>query len=347
LSEPPTRSTISHPQPQTQHIPTFADNLESSEPPPAAFAEDPITTTFSPPVKQESSGKLAGKMIIGAVAIIFLVVVIVWVSISTVGGNSVAKQLDQAITSGKLFQPPVENAHDLYNQLKASNANEDTLRKYRERLIPLLTAMPNQLLVNLPTIGSDEPTVDQWQEAARNLNWAAELQSDDKKLPAKAAYCEGRSEYLQNNRSDAALQSWNRAASLDKSWALPVNGLGLIYQSRKDYSTSRSYFLRAISLDQNWAHPYENLGNNYLYERDYSTARNYYQQAVQKAPDWAKPHWHLGQIAMQLNDYSTAVNEFQAALSSNAKGLKPNEADNIQKELDRAQQKLSQTTTNF
>jgi len=36
------------------------------------------------------------------------------------------------------------------------------------------------------------------------------------------------------------------------------------------------------------------------------------------------------------------VNEFQAALSPSAKGLKRNESDSIQRDLDRAQQKLSQ-----
>lgn len=304
-------------------------------------ARDYAGTTKSP---ANATSSVAPKVVVAVVAMVFLVVVIIAISVSTVGGNSVEKQLDEAITRGNLFPPSVQNAHDLYNQLKANNMSEDKLRRYRERLIPLLTGTPYKLLADLPTIGGEEPTVDQWQDAARSLNWATELKPGDNKLAARAAYCEGRAGFVQR-QADSALQSWTRAASLDPSWALPINGIGLVYQGRKDYATSRSYFLKAMNLDPNWAHPYENLGNNYLYEKNYSTARNYYQKALEKAPDWAKPHWHLGQIAMQFNDYSTAVSELQAALSPNAKGLKGNESQTIQKDLDRAQQKLSQTSS--
>jgi len=288
------------------------------------------------------------KIVVGGVVVFLLAVVIIAISVNTIGGNSVEKRLDQAITRGNLFPPPIENARDLYTQLKASNASEDTLRKYRERLIPLLTASPNQLLINLPTVGGEEPTGDQWRDAARNLNWAAELKPGDNKLSARAAYCDGRAAFVQR-QYDVTLQLWNQAANLDPTWVLPINGIGLVYQARKDYGTSRSYFIRAINLDPSWAHPYENLGNNYLYEKNYVTAREYYQKALERAPDWAKPHWHLGQMAMQFADYATAVNELQAALSPTAKGLKGNEAQLVQRDLDRAQQKLSQnsSTTNY
>ena len=295
-----------------------------------------------------ASPSRVAKVVLSCVAGLFLLVVIIALSTKSTSGNNVEKQLDQAITKGNLFPPSVENAHNLYYQLKASNASEDTLRRYRERIITLLTSTPNQLLASLPSIGGEEPTSDQWRDAAKNLNWAVELNPEDKKLAARAAYCEGRAAFVQR-QNDVALQSWNRAAELDPAWALPINGVGLIYQNGKDYGTARSYFLRALKLDSAWPHPYENLGNNYFYEKNFATARDYYQKALEKAPDWAKPHWHLGQVAMQFNDYSTAVTELQAALSPSAKGLKGNETQSVQRDLDRAQQKLSQysTTPNY
>ncbi len=216
------------------------DNLSTTYP----AAASPATTT--------PTTSIAPKIVVGVIAGVLLLVVVIAISLS-VGGNTVEKQLDEAITKGNLFPPPTQNARDLYTQLKNGGANEDTLRRYRERLIPLLTSGPNQLLNALPNVGSDEPTFDQWQEAARNLSWAIELQPGDNKLSAKAAYCEGRAAFIQSNKSDAALQAWSRSVNLDKSWALPVNGIGLVYQSRKDYPTSRSYFLRAVNLDPNWA----------------------------------------------------------------------------------------------
>lgn len=308
----------------------------------------PIDTTswpVSPSTAQIPSPlSTAAKVLLAGIGLVLLLVVIIAVSLNTVGSNTVEKQLDDAIARGNLFPPASQNAHELYNQLKANGANEDTLRKYRERLVPLLTSTPYQLLANLPRIGGEEPTSDQWQEATKNLDWAVQLKPGDKNLAARAAYCQGRAAFVQK-RTEIALESWSRATTLDGSWALPVNGLGLIYQGRKDYRTSRSHFLRAVSLDPNWAHPYENLGNNYFYEKDYSAARAYYQKALERAPDWAKPRWHLGQVAMQFNDYATAVSEFEAALSPSARGLKGNEAQWIQRELDRAQQKLSQSAS--
>lgn len=320
---------------------TFGGGVENV----AASSIDPTSWTTSPaPARIPSPLSTAVKVLLTGIGLVLLLVVVIAVSLNTVGSNSVEKQLDNAITRGNLFAPPAQNAHDLYNQLKANGANEDTLRKYRDRLVPLLTNTPYQLIANLPTIGGEEPTADRWDEAARNLDWAVELKPGDKKLAARAAYCQGRAAFVQK-QTENALESWNRATTLDGSWALPVNGMGLIYQGRKDYRTSRSYFLRATNLDPNWAHPYENLGNNYFYEKDYSTAREYYQKALERAPDWAKPHWHLGQVAMQFNDYATAVSEFEAALSPSARGLKGNEAQLIQRELDRAQQKLSQSAS--
>jgi tetratricopeptide (TPR) repeat protein len=303
------------------------DNLD------AAYVPAPLATATP---KQS----IVPKVVLGGVAAVLVLVIIIAIALSS-GGNSAEKQLDDAITKGNLFPPSVQNAHDLYNQLKSSGASEDKLQRYRDRLIPLLTSHPYQQLTELVQIGSDEPTVDQWQEAAKNLNWAIELKPGDNKLAARAAYCEGRAAFLQRGQADLALQSWERAANLDRAWALPVNGVGLIYQSRKDYATSSSYFLRAMNLDPNWAHPYENLGNDKYYEKDYSGAKEFYQKALEKAPDWAKPHAHLGQMALELRDYSTAVSEFQAALSTSAKGMKGKETDLAQKGLEIAQQRLS------
>lgn len=340
---PPTELSAPENAPIFASAPTapFVDSVEN-------VTTSPIDTTSWPAspstARIPSPLSTAAKVLLAGIGLVLLLVVIIAVSLNTMGSNTVEKQLDDAIARGNLFPPASQNAYQLYNQLKASGATEDELRKYRERLVPLLTSTPNQLIANLPTIGGEEPTADQWHEAARNLDWAVELTPGDDKLAARAAYCRGRASFVQQQR-DQALAFWNSATRLDNSWALPVNGIGLIYQYRKDYPSSRSYFLRATSLDPNWAHPYENLGNNYFYERDYSTARDYYQKALERAPDWARPHWHLGEVAMQFNDYATAVSEFEAALNPSAKGLKGNEPQKIQRDLARAQQKLSQSST--
>lgn len=304
------------------------------------FYEDPRAddTVVSTPVKQPASGAKAIAGVLGGLALLGIAIAII-ASLSG-GGKSVEKKLDTAIAKGNLFTPTTENAHDLYSELKNSSANEETLKRYREKLTPLLTSHGYQLTTNLMQIGYEEPNSSEWDEATKKLDWAVELNPGNNYVAARAAYARGRSGYLQK-QLDVALNSWTRAADLDKSWVLPVNGLGMIYTAKRDWGTARSYFFQALKRDANWPFPNENIGNTYREERNYSTAKEFYQKALAKQPNWAKPHIHLGNIAMVENEYATAVSEYESALAPNAIGLKGNEPAFTQKALDKARQKLS------
>jgi tetratricopeptide (TPR) repeat protein len=152
------------------------------------------------------------------------------------------------------------------------------------------------------------------------------------------AYCEGRLAFLSKDE-DQAIAAWTRSAEADKAWPLPINGIGLIYSARRNYSTARSYYFDAVRRDQNWAYPYNNLGTSYYMEKNYSDAKSYYQKAVQLAPQWARPHSWLGDIAMKEGDYSTAIQEFSLVLDQNATGTKNMDLDKIRKQLDLARQR--------
>jgi tetratricopeptide (TPR) repeat protein len=138
---------------------------------------------------------------------------------------------------------------------------------------------------------------------------------------------------------DRAIEAWTRAANADKSWALPINGVGLIYTARKNYPAARTYYLDAVQRDPNWAYPYNNIGTSYFMERNYYEAKGYYQKAVQLAPQWARPHSWLGEIAMRENDYNTAIQEFSLVLDASATGTRNMDLDKIRKQLELAKQK--------
>lgn len=296
------------------------------------------TVASAPVTTQTSSGlKAIVGVVIGVAVLGIVITIIATVSIS---GNSVQRRLDGAIARGNLFGPGTENAHDLYNALKAGGATDDTLKGYREKLTPRLTSRGYQMTTDLMQIGYDEPDAPEWQEAARNLDWAVELNPGNTQITSRAAYCEGRAAYLQK-RYDQALTSWTRAADLDKSWVLPANGIGMVYLARKDYPTARSYYEKATQRDQNWPIPYENIGNTYWEQKDYLTAAQFYRRALEKDPHWAKPHYHLADIAWNSRDYATVVSEYDAALDPNSKGLKPNETAVAQKRREVARQHLS------
>lgn len=303
--------------------------VEESVQPPSSVAPSTAKTNYLPL-----------KLILGGIAGIVLLGILLTLASLSAGGNSVEKKLDVAIARRNLFGPSGDNAYSLYYELKKSGANEETLKRYREKLTPLLTQHGYQLTTDILILGYDEPDASEWQDAGKSLDWAVELNPGNSYMSARAAYCDGRAAFIQK-QSDQALTMWTKAASLDKSWALPVNGIGLIYNSRRDYSSARSYFSEAIRREPNWAVPYENMGNAYYMEKNRDYARQFYNRALEKAPTWAKPHVHLADMALEDKDYPTAISEFEAALSSNAKGLKGQELTKVQERLEIARTHLS------
>ena len=260
--------------------------------------------------------------------------------IATVASNNtraLETKLDNAIARGQFLTPTTDNARDLYYQLKNSGASETTLRSYREKLVPPLTNRFYQMINVFTVPGADDPPLPDWQVAYESLGWASELKPEDNDLTARVAYCEGRLAFLTKNEN-TAIEAWTRAANADKSWALPVNSIGVIHTGRKNYSTARSYYLDAVKRNSNWATPHNNIGTSYYMERNYYEAKGYYQKAVQLAPQWARPHSWLGDIAMKEKDYATAVQEFSLVLEPSATGTKNMELPKIQAKLDRARQ---------
>jgi len=281
------------------------------------------------------------KLIFGALGgVALLGIILSIIAFNSVSGPSLEKKLDNAIAAGQLFSPATDNAHDLYFQLKNSGATDATLRPYRDKLLPLLTDSKLQLIRNFMVPGSDDPPVEDWQSAYQSLQFAVELKPGDSSLLARRLYCEGRLAFLAKDE-DRAVQIWTRAADVDKSWPLPVNGIGLIYSTRKKYSDARSYFFEAARRDANWAYPYNNIGTSFYLEKNTADAKGYYQKAVELAPQWARPHSWLGDIAMKEQDYNTAIQEFTIVLQPGATGTRNMDLDKIRRQLEIAQQKVS------
>jgi hypothetical protein len=316
---------------------------DESEPGTEYYAGE--TSTTQPPAHHVPGQNavnpwLQPKAILSVVGFIAGLGILLTIIVSFSGNNSHAleQRLDSAITRGQFLTPTTDNAHDLYYQLKNSGASEVTLRSYREKLVPLLTDHFYQMIRNFMVPGSDDPPLADWQTAYDSLRWASELKPEDKGLAARTAYCEGRLAFLSKDEN-RAIEAWTRAANTDKTWPLPVNGIGLIYSARKNYVSARTYYFDAVKRDPNWAYPYNNIGTSYFMERNYGEAKPYYQKAAELMPQWARPHSWLGDIAIRENDYATAVREFSLVFEPGATGTKNMDLDKIQQRLDLARQR--------
>jgi tetratricopeptide (TPR) repeat protein len=320
------------------------------EPPPLNPPEDSETTivhsradegvaTETLPPPPASPGKRVGRL----VAILAVVVVLALAAMFALNsGASLESKLDKAITSGKLFKPQGESAYDYYQQLKNQGADARTLTRFDSRLLPLLTNGPRQLLVEFAKPGTPEPSVPQWEEACKQLSWASQIKPGDNSVAARAAYCEGRLAYLNDNKEEARV-AWQKASELDTSWAVATNGVGLIYNERKEYEIARPYLREAIRRDPDWAVPYNNLGTSYYYRRNYDEAETHYLKAVERAPNWGRPRAWLGDIARYRHDYARAVREYEIVLDSSTIGTSKMNLTEIRQRLDEARRLAEQT----
>ncbi|MCY7376227.1 MAG: tetratricopeptide repeat protein [Pyrinomonadaceae bacterium] len=288
-------------------------------------------TFHSPAAKNKSAfgtfligGGLLGIVLIGG---------IVWYASQP---HPAEAKLDRAITDKQLFAPAGDNAFELYQKLKKDGADAKVLKKYEDRLFPILAEKPEEILKTTVEPGITEKRLEEWQDAARMLEWASEMRPADNRAAAKAAYFKGRVNYL-TEQKDAAIADWKRAADFDKKWAVPLNGIGLIYNERKDYEAARTWLRQAIEREPSWAIPYNNLGSSYFLQDRFAEAAPFYQKAVELAPRWARPHAWLASIAMKNYDCSTAVSEFERVLAPDALGASEMNLDSIRKQYEKAQ----------
>jgi Flp pilus assembly protein TadD len=254
------------------------------------------------------------------------------------GNSAIEKKLDAAITRGELFKPEGESAYDLYHQLKKNGVDDKTLTPFENRLLPQLTTQPLKLISDFAVPTNAEPVLSDWQTSLKLIQWAVEMRPDDNPLNAREKYIEGRIAFI-SNQKDQALDLWKKASDLDRTWAIPPNGIGVIYNEKKSFETARKYLFEAIRREASWAVPYNSIGTSYFFEKKYDDAWTYYMKAVERSPNWARPHAWLGDVAMRREDFVTAADEYQKALDLAQSGNTSLDLNDIKRRLDQAKKK--------
>ena len=276
-------------------------------------------------------------VIAGAAAVLLAVGAFV-VYYSLYGNSAIEKKLDAAIARGDLFKPEGENAYDLYHQLKKNGADSKTLATFEVKLVPQLTTQPLKLISDFAVPTNAEPVAADWQNALKPMQWAVEMRPNDNGLNAREKYIEGRIAFI-SNQKDQALDLWKKASDLDRTWAMPPNGVGVIYNEKKSFETARKYLFEAIRREASWAVPYNSIGTSYFFEKKYDDAWTYYMKAIERSSNWARPHVWLGDVAMRRNDFATAADEYQKALDLAQSGNTSLDLNDIKKRLDGAKKK--------
>ena len=117
---------------------------------------------------------------------------------------------------------------------------------------------------------------------------------------------------------------------------MPLNGVGLIYNEKKDYETAREWLGKAIEMEPNWAIPYNNYGTSYYYQNRFDEADSYYRRAVGLSPHWARPHAWLASVAEKRNDYNSAVAEYEQVFAPDAVGTESMDIESLRRRYEKA-----------
>jgi tetratricopeptide (TPR) repeat protein len=303
------------------------------------------SSLFTPPNTSGQTASLAPAksnrnlfLVIGALAGVIIIGLIFWLANRP---HAAEAKLDKAISSNKLIAPAGESAYDFYQELKKDNVDPKILQKFEDRLFPLLNEKPQEILKTVMEPGITEKNMDEWQDAAKMLEWASEMRPGDSQIAAKAAYCKGRVKFM-NDRWNEAIEDWKKSADLDKKSALALNGIGVAYNSLKNYEAAKEWLQKAIDREPAWAFPYNNLGSAFYYQKRYGEALQYYRKAAEIAPRWARVRSWLASVAAKTGDYTTCVSELEFVLSPEAVGASELKLDEIRRAKENCENKANQ-----
>jgi tetratricopeptide (TPR) repeat protein len=305
--------------------------------PPAAQPFTPQPDAYVEPARTRKGGALGWLIGLGVLLLFILAGVGGWYFYNA----STQTKFRRAIDRGNLVSPAGESAYDYYLQLKRDGKPAEELAEYTKPLVPQLVGQAKQLFEDLNSPGTRDAAPEAWEEAQRALAWAAEINPKDSKLAAQASYAAGRVAYLRGDKNEA-LNWWKKAYDQDKTWYLPANGLGIIYNERKNYIAARTVLQEAIRREPNSPLPYNNLGTAYLLAKDDGQAEANYQKAVELSPNWPRPHAWLAEIAMRRKDYARAVQEYEMVLSLGATTDTSIDTNKIRLQLEQARKLLQE-----
>jgi tetratricopeptide (TPR) repeat protein len=120
--------------------------------------------------------------------------------------------------------------------------------------------------------------------------------------------------YYQQGQLERALVAFEQASRMDPDSDVIQNNLGLVHNHRGEANKALESLLRAAELSNNVPQVYVNLGNLYLAEGDWLNAGRAYREALRINPKLAVTHHNLGVAHYRLRQLADARNEFDRAL---------------------------------
>jgi tetratricopeptide (TPR) repeat protein len=303
--------------------------------PPTQIMRNPLPLGYPPISEPATAPKRNANWVITLIS--FTAIVAIGVAVYFMLGSSPASRnataLRNAVSNNQLVTLSGNDAYTYYMQLRSLDPTNSALKEVGQQVLPQLKDAGEEVFRKKTNVTAEKDTLQDWQKTQNIYEWAHAIEPNDKQIEARWRFAQGEVA-KQQSRKDEAEKSYQAAAQLNNSWALPQNSLGLLRMENKRWGEAIPYFNKAISLQPDWEIPYNNLGTSYYYLKDFDRAEGWYRQALEKNPNWARPHFWLGSIYEQRGSKALAIEEYKAALALSRDNL-PIDPFEIQRRIDK------------
>ncbi len=226
--------------------------------------------------------------------------------------DSVAGQVNERLTQGRLVLPEGASAYDLWQELKLRYPRQASPDALTLRAFSLLKIRGNEVFQEFHD-DSFPDNSSQVLEAYRIYEWAVEIDPGDSRLRARRLYALAQID-LEQGKNEDAIEELFRAITYDDCLSLAHNSLGRIFAGIKYYEKGEFHYKRAIDCDPKWCAPRTSLGDMYVNEQHFKEAERVYQGAIGCEPENALFYYKLGSLYQRLKRFCLALRQYQIAL---------------------------------
>ncbi|HZH30739.1 MAG TPA: hypothetical protein VEY11_08240 [Pyrinomonadaceae bacterium] len=263
---------------------------------------DPMPTIT--PAGGHNSAKM--KWIVGAVAILGLIITIAMLNSSTSTSNNFTPKFNSALAAGRIFQPPGDCVADLYEAEASRSPNSSELREASAKIRSKLEPEGNDAFQRY--YAESDQTID-WEYITKVYNLLQKTAPSDKEFSARYAYSVALTS-LKRKDYTKALSSYQDALRYHPDWALAFNGLGRVYLqedwSSRDEDKTVEYYRKACEVDSAFIWGCKNLGEFYSRKGNWALAEDYMTRALQRAPTRESIVRAMGRICPKVGKYQTS-----------------------------------------
>lgn len=112
------------------------------------------------------------------------------------------------------------------------------------------------------------------------------------------------------NKTDEALEYYNKGIKIDPNFSMIYNNLGLLYANKSENDKAENFYKKSISLNYKNPEAHNNLGSLYKSLDNFKEAINSYKEAIKIDPKFIHAYHNLGNAYTAMGNFNEAKINF-------------------------------------